>query len=173
MKDLPHARCTEDLCVMLRSSCRTIALAVSTTIFFYEVCLSFSPLCVTEEEPHTHEAWLAVAALHPRVCLSPCSQFSCSALSMHHNSCCPCSELKTHKYPAPIFAPQHWFYEQRRNDATRRKEKPKEDKQIHFSEVMKKRDSKLFLSSKMHHSFSTFFIYFFSAFLEEHSGPLI
>lgn len=73
MRDLPHACCAEDLCVLHHSLCRKITLAVSTTIPF-STRFVFHSLSVTEKVPHTHKAWLAVAALRPRVCLSPSSQ---------------------------------------------------------------------------------------------------
>lgn len=155
-RDLPHACCAEDLYVLHGSSCRTITPAVSMTVPF---STRFAFFCLSVFQRKCHILIKPVWQWQPSVpgCLWALpARFSCSALSMHCNNCCPCPELKTHGYPVPIFAQQHWFCEQRGNDDTRRKEKTNEGTPIHFPEVMRKWDSRLFVSSKMQHRFSTF-----------------
>lgn len=97
--------------------------------FFYQACLSLSVLqkCHIFIKP----GWQWQPSVPGYVWALP-ARFSCSVLSMHCNNRCLCPQLETNNHLTPIFAQQRWFCEQRGNDATRRKEKPKEEKISHF-----------------------------------------
>lgn len=101
-------------------------LAVSTTVSF-SMRFVFYSLCVTEEVPPTHQAWRAVAALHPRVRLSPSSQVLLLFLhalqqwlseSWAKDVQIPCTHLCTSTLI--LWAKREWLYK-KKGKAKRRK----------------------------------------------------